>query len=126
MLILAAGGAFASLASSVLVGLSVLAGFGAWLAAQETFGGRVNRDGWRQLAALGIVTSVATLASVWAGVQLATAVQLHVLPKVAGLVLCLMGADVAGLALARGRFTQVASAALGAGALVEVAWWSLS
>ncbi len=100
LLALAAAGRLESLAGAVTVGLVVVAGAGSWLAANQAFAGR-RRTGadWAALGLLGALTLATTVASVWLGTRLGDALTLHVLPKGAGLVLFLVGAEVAGLRL---------------------------
>ena len=124
---LAAAGALDTLGGAVAVGLTVIAGAGSWLAARQAFGGRPGRAGLRALALLGAITTLATVASAWLGATLGEAVRLHVLPKAAGAVLCLLAAEVAGLRVPRVRGLPLPAAALGAALLLEaVAQWSLS
>ena len=100
LLALAAAGRLTSLADAVTIGLVVVAGAGSWLAANQAFAGR-RRTGsdWGLLGLLGALTLASTVASVWLGARLGDALTLHVLPKGAGLVLFLVGAEVAGLRL---------------------------
>lgn len=102
LLALAAAGRLRSLADAVTIGLVVVAGAGSWLAANQAFAGR-RRTGadWGLLGALGALTLASTVAAAWLGVRLGDAVTLHVLPKGAGVVLALVGAEVAGLRLPR-------------------------
>src|SRR5438105_3734918 len=71
LVLLAAGGHLASLGSAIAVGLTVIAGAGSWLAARQAFAGRrPGRSDWRALAVLGVITTAATVASVWLGTTL--------------------------------------------------------
>lgn len=99
---LGASGTLDSLGGAITVGLTVIAGFGSWLAARQAFArpDRSRRD-LAVLATLGLLTLAATVASVWVGTALRSAVQLHVLPKAAGLVMCAIAAETAGLRLPR-------------------------
>lgn len=102
LLALAAAGRLTRLADAVTIGLVVVAGAGSWLAANQAFAGRrrTHHD-WGVLASLGVLTLGSTVASVWLGTQLGAALTLHVVPKGAGLVLLLIGAEVAGVRLPR-------------------------
>lgn len=125
LLALAAAGRLSSLADAVTIGLVVVAGAGSWLAANQAFAGRRRtRHDWGLLGLLGAVTLASVVASVWLGVRLGDALTLHVLPKGAGLVLFLVGAEVAGLRLPRaGRVPlPVAGLALVFGAEVLLQW----
>ena len=100
LLALAAAGRLTSLTDAITVGLVVVAGAGSWLAANQAFAGRQrNQADWALLGLLGALTLVTTVASVWLGTRLGDAMTLHVLPKGAGLVLFLVGAEVAGVRL---------------------------
>jgi hypothetical protein len=122
LLLLAATGRLSSLGSSIVVGLTIIAGAGSWLAARQAFAGRrPGRGDVAALTLLGAITASATVASVWLGTTLAGAVTLHVMPKAAGLVLFLVAADVAGLRVPRVRGFPLAVVAVGASALLEVA-----
>lgn len=100
LLALAAAGRLTSVTDAVTIGLVVVAGAGSWLAANQAFARRKRTTAdWIALSALGLVTLASTVASVWLGTRLGDAVTLHILPKGAGLVLFLIGAEVAGLRL---------------------------
>lgn len=99
VLLLAASGRLSSPAGAMVVGLNVIAGAGAWLAARDAFAGR----SWHAadvgaLAALGVAIIGSTVAAAWLGLRLG-AIDLVVLPKAAGLVLLLIGAQIAGVRL---------------------------
>jgi hypothetical protein len=122
LVVLAAGGHLSSLGGAVAVGLTVIAGAGSWLAARQAFSGR--RPGGadlRALAALGLITTAATVASVWLGTALGTSVALHVMPKAAGIALFLVAAEVGGLRVPRLRGIPLAPLAVAGSALAEVA-----
>lgn len=121
LLALAAAGRLTSLADSVTVGLVVVAGAGSWLAANQAFAGR-RRAGadWAALGLLGVLTLASTLGAVWLGARLGDALTLHVLPKGAGLVLFLVGAEVAGLRLPKAGRLPLPLAALGLVLALEV------
>lgn len=122
LLALAAAGRLASLAGAVTVGLVVVAGAGSWLAANQAFAGRRRtRSDWTALGLLGALTLVSTLASVWLGTRLGDALTLHVLPKGAGVVLFLVGAEVAGLRLPKLGRVSLPALGLGIALALEVA-----
>ncbi|MEK6975782.1 MAG: hypothetical protein AABY18_05520 [Candidatus Thermoplasmatota archaeon] len=122
LLALAAAGRLRSLADAVTIGLLLVAGAGSWLAANQAFAGR-RRNGtdWGVLALLGALMLASTLAAVWLGARLGDAVTLHVLPKGAGLVLFLVGAEVAGLRVPKAGRVPAPLAALGLVIALEVA-----
>ncbi len=121
LLALAAAGRLRSLTDAVTIGLVVVAGAGSWLAANQAFAGRrrTHHD-WGLLAGLGALTLASTVLSVWLGTQLGAALTLHVLPKGAGLVLLLVGAEVAGLRLPRAGRLPLPLAGLGLVLAAEV------
>ncbi len=124
ILLLAASGALASIGSAVVVGLTVVSGAGAWIAAYQAFGGRKHsaRD-YRALAGIALLSIVATVAAAWLGMALGEAVRFHVLPKAVGVVLFLVGAEVAGLRLPRPGHAPLPLLVVGAAVLVEVVLW---
>ena len=102
IVVLAAQGVLSSWTGAISVGLTVIAGVGAWITARETF--RSAPSGPRQVAtllAIAAATSLGVVAAAWIGTQLADTATLHVLPRAIGLVLLLVAADVAGLRLPR-------------------------
>lgn len=102
LLMLAAAGQLSTLGGSVTVGLTVVAGAGAWVAAQQAFAARrLSRHDWSALGVLSAVTVAATVGAVLVGARLGQAVTLHVLPKAAGFVLLLVAVEVAGWRLPR-------------------------
>lgn len=121
LLALAAAGRLTSLADSVTIGLVVVAGAGSWLAANQAFAGR-RRAGadWAALGLLGVLTLASTLGAVWLGARLGDALTLHVLPKGAGVVLFLVGAEVAGLRMPKAGRVPLPLAALAAVIALEV------
>ncbi|MEA3204251.1 MAG: hypothetical protein QOI63_1931 [Thermoplasmata archaeon] len=122
LVVLAASGQLSSLGGAVAVGLTVIAGAGSWLAARQAFSGRrAGRSEWAALAALGAVTTLATVASVWLGTTLGNAVALHVMPKAAGVALFLVAAEVGGVRVPRLRGVPLAPLAVAGAALAEVA-----
>lgn len=122
LLLLAASGQLGGPGGAVAVGLTLIAGAGSWLAAHQAYGARARtRRDWATLAVLAAATMASTVASVWLGARLGTALTLHVLPKAAGVVLFLVAAEVAGLRLPRPGRVPLALHVLGAGLLVEVA-----
>lgn len=121
---LAATGNLSSLGGALTAGLTVIAGVGSWVAAQQAFAGSSRKTALRGLLALGVLTLAATLASVYVGARLATAVQLHILPKAAGIAILLLAGEVAGLRLPklRGVPAPVAAVAGGVGLEVVLRW----
>lgn len=127
VLLLAAQGALSTWVGAVSVGLTVIAGAGAWITARQAFGGRRRsaRD-WAILAAIGIVTAVATVAAAWLGGLLGAQIALQILPHAAGVVLLAVAAEVAGLRLPRfGRLPLPAVTILAAVLAEGVAQWTL-
>ena len=61
----------------------------------------------------------------WLGSTLGSAVELHVLPKAAGIVLVLIAAEVAGVRLPRLRHAPLPVLALVSGLLLEGGYWIL-
>jgi hypothetical protein len=121
LLILAASGHLSSLGGAVAVGLTVIAGAGSWLAAHQAFAGRSpTGTDIAALGFLGLATVAATVASVWLGTELGHAVTLHVLPKVAGVVMFLVAAEIAGLRVPRVRGLPLTAVAVAAGSALEV------
>lgn len=124
VLLMAASGALASVGSAVVVGLTVVSGAGAWIAAYQAFGGRRRTAGdYWLLAGIALLSAVATVAAAWVGMALGEAVRFHVLPKAVGVILFLVGAEVAGLRLPRPGRAPLPLLAVGAAALLEVAYW---
>lgn len=121
LLALAAAGRLTSLTDAVTIGLVVVAGAGSWLAANQAFAGRSrNQADWAILGLLGALTLASTVASVWIGTRLGDAFTLHLLPKGAGLVLFLVGAEVAGLRLPKVGRAPLSLLGLGAVLAAEV------
>ena len=117
---LAASGRLNDLGGAVTVGLTVIAGAGSWLAARQAFP-RVGPADLASLVVLGVATLAATVASVWLGTALGTALTLHVLPKAAGIVLLAVAADVAGVPLPKLRGLPLPLVVLAASGVLEVA-----
>lgn len=121
LLLLAASGQLSTIGGAVTVGLTIVAGAGAWIAASQAFDGRPRtRRDHATLAALGAITIAATVASVAIGQQLGSAMTLHVLPKAAGLVLMLVAIEVAGWRLPRVARVPAPLWATGAAGALEV------
>lgn len=123
ILLLAAAGRLSSPASAAAIGLTMIAGVGAWIAARDAFAVRpwTVRNG-AALIVLGLVTVAATVAAAWIGTTLGQALTLHVLPKVAGVALCLIGAEVSGLRLPKPVGVPLPVVAVAAGVFLEVAY----
>ena len=125
IMVLAASGRLSSLSAAILVGLTVISGTGAWITARNVF---ANRQGWSGnllFGGLAATSIAAVLAAAWLGSTLGAAVQLHVLPKVAGIVLVLIAAEVGGIRLPRIRHAPLPAVALLAGLLLEGGYWIL-
>lgn len=124
VLLMAAAGALASVGAAVVVGLTVVSGAGAWIAAYQAFGGRhrTARD-YRLLAGIALLSVTATVAAAWVGMTLGDALRFHVLPKAVGVVLFLVAAEVAGLRLPRPGRAPLPVVALAAAGLLEVVYW---
>lgn len=121
ILVLAATGRLSSFWSAAVVGLTMIAGAGAWIAARDAFGTRPwTLRNWASLLVLGAVTVIATVAAAWLGSTLGQAVTLHVLPKVAGIAMCLIGAEIAGVRFPRPVGLPLPVVAVAAGVLAEV------
>ncbi len=125
LVLLAASGHLDTLGGAIAVGLTVIAGAGAWLAARQAFAGR--RGSARDavvLVALGATTLVGAVGATWLGVRLGQSLTLHVLPKAAGVILFLVAAEVGGLRVPRPRGVPHAVplpvAAVGLAVLLEV------
>jgi hypothetical protein len=126
ILLLAAQGTLSSLVGAIATGLTVIAGVGAWLVARDGFCGRTTPRDRAALLTVALATSLATVAAAWLGDLAGGAVQFHVLPRVAGLVLLLIAVEVGGLRLPRVARLPLPAALLAVGALVEgVAQWTL-
>lgn len=115
--VLAAAGRLSTLGGAVGVGLTIVAGAGAWAAAHEAFGGRPGRRGVALLGLLGLAIAVATVAAAWAGAALS---DLRVLPKAAGPMLLLVAAEVGGLRVPAPLGVPPSAAAAGLAVALEV------
>lgn len=125
IIVLSARGALNSLAGALTVGLTVIAGAGAWITARQTFGGARIRSQWRILAIMALTTSLATVGAAWVGQQMQD-ISLLVLPRVAGLVLLLISLEVGGLPLPRIRKLPLPVIVVAGGALLEgLVQWNL-
>ena len=124
VLLMAAAGALQSVGAAVVVGLTVVSGAGAWIAAYQAFGGRHRTAAdYRLLAGIALLSVTATVAAAWVGMALGEALRFHVLPKAVGVVLFLVAAEVAGLRLPRPGRAPLPVVALAAAGLLEVAHW---
>lgn len=124
VLLLAAGGALSSVGAAVVVGLTVVSGAGAWIAAYQAFGGRQRTAGdYRLLAGIALLSVTATVAAAWVGMAIGEALRFHVLPKAVGVVLFLVAAEVAGLRLPRPGRAPLPLVAVAAAGLLEVVHW---
>ncbi|MES2154957.1 MAG: hypothetical protein V4510_07460 [bacterium] len=122
LVLMAASGQLSSLGGAIAVGLTVVAGAGAWIAAQQAFASRPRQRGdLRALAVLAAVTVASTVASVAVGSRLGQAATLHVLPKAAGIVLFLVAAEVAGWRLPRPARVPMPIWVTGGAGVLEVA-----
>lgn len=123
VMLLAAGGALSSTAGAAVAGLTVVAGAGAWLSARDAFRSGLGGGAWRRLLSVALPAMVLTLIATLVGTQVG-GVALTVLPKVAGVALLFVAAEVTwGRAVRIGR-VPVALALLLVGIPLEVlgAW----
>jgi hypothetical protein len=121
LIALSASGQLSTWGGAVAVGLTVIAGAGSWIAAERAFGGRrLTGSDLRALGLLGLATLAATATSVWLGMTVSQAVTLHVMPKAAGLAMCFVAAEVAGVRLPRLARVPLPIAALALAVPLEV------
>ncbi|MGB1586102.1 MAG: hypothetical protein ACPHID_03545 [Thermoplasmatota archaeon] len=125
IVVLAASGRLSSLSAAILVGLTVVSGTGAWITARNVFAGRKGWHGNLLFGGLAAISIGAVVAAAWLGSALSGAVELHILPKVAGIVLVLVAAEVGGIRLPRLRHAPAPVVALVAGLLLEGGYWIL-
>lgn len=125
IVVLAASGRLSSLSAAVLIGLTVVSGTGAWITARNVFAGRTGWQGHLLLGGLAAVSISAVVAAAWLGSTLGNAVQFHVLPKVAGVVLVLVAAEIGGFRLPRPAHLPLPVVALAAGLFLEGGYWIL-
>lgn len=125
IVVLAASGRLSSLTAAILVGLTVVSGTGAWITARNVFAGRKGWHANALFAGLAVISIAAVLAAAWLGTAIGTAVELHVLPKVAGIVLVLIAAEVGGIHLPRLRHAPLPAVALVFGLALEGGYWIL-
>lgn len=123
ILVLAAAGRLADTWTALAVGLTVVSGAGAWIAARQAFHGPKHLRDYALLGGVGALSIAATLLAAWLGVALGTAVSLHVLPRAAGVVMCLIALEVGGVRLPRVAGAPLPVAAVAVAVLLEVAWW---
>lgn len=124
ILLMAARGSLNSWSAAVTVGLTMVSGAGAWIAARQAFGGKRGVRDQLVLAAMALTTIIATVAAAAAGVWLGDAVQLVILPRAVGIVLLLVAAEVAGLRLPRPGKVPLPIAGTGvAGGLEVLVHW---
>lgn len=119
IVLLAATGRMTGWVAAITVGLTVVSGAGAWIAARQAFAGRPRGRDYVLLGGMAALSITATVAAAWLGTALGTAVTLHVLPKAAGIVLLLVAADVGGLRLPRLGRVPLPLIAVAAGAALE-------
>lgn len=126
ILLMAAKGTLNSWSGAATVGLTMVSGAGAWIAARQAF---AHRHGFRDhlvLMALAATTVVATVAAAAAGVWLGNAVELIILPRAVGIILLLVAAEVGGLKLPKVGQVPLPVAGTGAaGGLEVMAHWML-
>ncbi len=126
ILLMAAKGTLNSWSAAATVGLTVVSGAGAWIAARQAFAHRQGFRDWLVLAAMAATTIVATVMAAAAGAWLGNAVELTVLPRAVGIVLLLIAAEVGGLRLPRaGRVPLPVAGTGAAGGLEVMAHWML-
>lgn len=126
ILLMAAKGTLNSFGAAATVGLTMISGAGAWIAARQAF---AHRRGFRDhlvLFALAATTTVAAVAAAAAGAWLGNTVELIVLPRAVGIVLLLVAAEVGGLRLPKAGPLPLPVAGTGAaGGLEVMAHWIL-
>ena len=126
ILLLAAKGTLNGWSAAVTVGLTMISGAGAWIAARQAFAHRRGFKDHLVLAALALPPIVATVAAAAAGVWLGSAVELIVLPRAVGIILLLVAAEVGGLRLPKPGKVPLPVAGTGAaGGLEVLAHWML-
>lgn len=124
ILLLAATGKLASLTLAIVVGLTVVSGIGAWIAAYAAFGGRHRgRRDYTVLARMAGISITATVGAAWLGVAIGEAVTFHILPKTVGVVLFLVAAEIWGLRLPRVAHIPLPLAAVAAAGILEAVLW---
>jgi hypothetical protein len=118
---LAATGAFANPATSAALGLTVVAGIGAWITAWQTHPERLVRADWFRLAIYAAITMAVTMAGAALGALLAG--DLVVLPWAAGTVVGLIAMQIAGIKLPSLGKAQLPMLVVGLGAILEAILW---
>ncbi len=118
----AATGRLSTLAGAITVGLTTIAGAGAWITARESLGGVHGMRRHAVLATLGIVTAASALLAAAVGALAQGAFELQWLPKAGGLALMIIGAEVTGLRVPRVARMPLPILVTLAGALGEVLW----
>ncbi len=119
--VLAAQGALGNPFGAVAIGLTIVAGIGAWIAAWQAFPGRLARRAWPKLAGYAAISMIVTVAAAALGAALGD--HLVVLPKLAGLVVMLIALQVGGLKLPTVRGIPLTAISVLAGVALEVYLW---
>lgn len=119
--VLAAQGALGNPFGAVAIGLTIVAGIGAWIAAWQAFPGRLVRQAWPKLAAYAGISMIVTVAAAALGAALGE--HLVVLPKVAGLVVLLIALQVGGVKLPRIRGIPLTAVSILVGIALEAYRW---
>lgn len=118
---LAATGAFANPATSATLGLTVVAGIGAWITAWQAYPGKLTGQDWMRLGSYAGITMLVTLAAAWLGATLAPA--LVILPYVTGLVVLLIALQIGGVKLPKLGKAPLPLATVAGGILLEALLW---
>lgn len=122
--LLAANGMLATASGSVAVGLTVIAGIGAWIAAWQRYP-KIRGKQWLSLLPVALASAGITLLA--AAFGLVAGEHLVILPKAAGIVLLLIAAQMAGLKVPGLRTAKLHASpvvlVLAAAALLEVFYW---
>ncbi len=119
--LLAAQGHFDSPGAAAAIGLTMVAGIGAWIAAWQAFPKRPGRRELAAITAMIAASSALTILAVAAGIRWGH--HLHVLPHIVGAVVMLVAAQVAGLRLPRIGHLGPPVLLILAASVVEVALW---
>lgn len=119
---LAARGTFGTLGGATLAGLTVIAGASAWAAARHEFGREADRVA---LALVALASTLGAALSAAAGAAFGARAALEIFPTAAGLAVLAIAAEVLGARLPRAGRVPFPAVIVAAGALGEVARWTL-
>ncbi len=118
--VLAAQGALGNPFGAATVGLTIVAGIGAWIAAWQAFPDRLGRR-WPLLVGLAAISMAVTVSAAAVGAALGD--HLVVLPKVAGLVVLLIALQVGGVKLPSFKGIGLPTLSILAGIALEAYRW---